>query len=87
MHGMAVVQHGSSTYATIRKCAGHRQCPSVRFQLLDSVTKRVTNQEFIDLKKLLIEVVTAILDTRDKAMSWDEKQFLKRALISKINQL
>lgn len=47
----------------------------------------MTNQELIDLKKLLIELVTAILDTRDKAMSWDEKQFLKRALISKINQL
>lgn len=47
----------------------------------------MTNQELIELRRLLIEIVTAILDTRDKAMSWDEKQFLKRALISKINRL
>lgn len=47
----------------------------------------MTNQELIELRRLLIEIVTAILDTRDKAMSWDEKQFLKRALVSKINRL
>jgi len=40
-----------------------------------------------DLKQLLIELVTAILDTRDEAMSWNDKQFLKRALIAKINRL
>ncbi|QNN98277.1 hypothetical protein SEA_LILMARTIN_26 [Streptomyces phage LilMartin] len=47
----------------------------------------MTNPELIninELKRLLVEVVTDILDTRDKAMSPDEKARQKKRLARQI---
>ncbi|QNO12451.1 hypothetical protein SEA_MULCHMANSION_26 [Streptomyces phage MulchMansion] len=47
----------------------------------------MTNPELIninELKRLLVEVVTDILDTRDKAMSPDEKARQKKRLTRQI---
>lgn len=37
-----------------------------------------------ELKRLLVEIFDDVIDNQDKALSWNEKQFFKRAITRRI---